>query len=84
MNLLAGLGPRIAEVEDFQDRFNGMTAERKSRALFQFDTRLARLFERHRLTCMCTDCDKVMDSTRRFEQGCEFCGSSHIVSEYYC
>ena len=84
MNLLAGIAERISEVEDFQNRFNGMTRERRMKALFEFDVRLARLFSSHSLTCMCTDCDKVMDSLRKHEQGCEFCGSNAIVSEYYC
>jgi hypothetical protein len=81
MSLLA---ERATEVEDFHDRFNGMTRQRRMKALFEFDVRLARLFDSHRLTCMCTDCDRVMDSLRKHEQGCEFCGSPHIVSEYYC
>ena len=69
MNLLAGLAEAVSEVEDFQDRFNGMTQPRRMRALFQFENRLASLFSKYNMTCMCTDCDRVMQGDRRFEQG---------------
>ncbi len=79
-----GLAERIAEANEAQELFNDLPDDIRAKALYYLDDVMDKFFRHYNLECVCADCNKIMDSQRRYEEGCAFCDSVNIASEYYC
>lgn len=84
--MLEGIVDTIHEAMSAQQKFNEeWTPEKRAKAFYNHPVLMDRILQKHRLTCICTDCSAVMDSFHSFsETRCEVCRSVNIVSEYHC